>query len=251
MIKSIQRIEQIRQQLDAEAKPCSQGPLGDCPACSAREAASENCRFLLARLNEMSDRWGIAHAALSRLVEAIDDLGEAQLETWLDNARAVVESQNTIAANEGWQAMICGYCNHIDGSHESWCDESKRLPLYTTADLEKAVQDARKEEQASCYRARFPDCVDNAHCRSRREYGDGECGCHHDSIGMAMRGEQPKFLQRLWTKTQLEDAITVAVKTEREVCAKIAEAAEPGELYHRETEQALARVAAAIRARSK
>lgn len=30
-------------------------------------------------------------------------------------------------------------------------------------------------------------CIDNAHCRSRREHGDGECGCHHDSLGRLLR----------------------------------------------------------------
>jgi hypothetical protein len=38
----------------------------------------------------------------------------------------------------------------------------------------------------------LPACVGNAHCVSRREHGDGECGCWHDSLGMLLKGDVPK-----------------------------------------------------------
>jgi hypothetical protein len=32
------------------------------------------------------------------------------------------------------------------------------------------------------------ECKNTPHCQSRREHGDGECGCYHDSMGMALAG---------------------------------------------------------------
>jgi hypothetical protein len=31
-------------------------------------------------------------------------------------------------------------------------------------------------------------CVNTAHCKARRKWGDGECGCYHDSIGIVLSG---------------------------------------------------------------
>ena len=86
---------------------------------------------------------------------------------------------------------------------------------FTQADLDAAVAEAnaRAEEY---YRYAFPNCVDNDHCRSRREHGDGTCGCGHDSIAMALAEKEFQPTTRLWTKGQLDAAVAEAVRAERD-----------------------------------
>jgi hypothetical protein len=74
---------------------------------------------------------------------------------------------------------------------------------------------AEQRVAEALYKERFPKCINNAHCQSRREHGDGECGCFHDSIALALSGFKPDPEKRLWTKVQLEQRVTEAVRAER------------------------------------
>ena len=42
-----------------------------------------------------------------------------------------------------------------------------------------------------------PLCRLTPHCKARREWGDGECGCHHDSLNYDETHEGPPITLRV------------------------------------------------------